>query len=129
MALTGDQLKPILRAKLREALCRRKPETAVDSWYEWCADNLGISKNTFASWCYGHTFSSQGNAPSSLPQLENWAALRLFFPGIDEEVFGDITGERGDGPDLSEQIAASEALTASLKEKQAPRAPLKAGRA
>ena len=108
VALTGDQLKPLLRAKLREALGRRKDETAVDSWYEYCADQLGVSKNAFASWCYGREFmSAGGSAPSSLPSFENWAALRLMFPGIDEEVFGDITGE---SPPDSQAQAVIEAI-------------------
>ena len=126
MALTGDQLKPILRVKLSAALKRRalSSDMAVAVWQERKADCLGVGETTFQNWYYGNEASASGNAPASLPNFENWVALCCEFQGIQDEVLGDVTGDRRDGMDLSVQIAQSKALTASLEALQAPLVPL-----
>ena len=127
VALTGDQLKPILRVMLSAALKRRAAlsEYGIADWQERKADRIGVRLTTFQNWYYGNEASASGSAPGPLPNFENWIALCVEFPGLQDEVVGEVIGERGSAPDLSEQIAASEALTEALKAKQAPVVPLK----
>ncbi len=98
MALTGDQLKPILQAKLRDALQARKPESNVTGWRSKLADDIGVRESTFENWFYG----PQPNAPATLPSMENWVALCLLLPGLQDAVLGDITGERNGGGERRE---------------------------
>ncbi len=116
---------------LSAALKRRASSSGIGvaDWQERKADCIGVRLTTFRNWYYGNEASASGNAAASLPSFENWVALCSEFAGLQDEVVGQITGESGSGPDLSEQIAASEALTAALKAKQAPVIPLKTRRA
>ena len=105
MALTGDELKAALRANLRDALKRRKPPSDVEDWQERKADRVGVSLTAFQNWYYGNESGPSGNAPAPLPQFENWAALCRVFPGLHEEVLGDIIGASNRGPEAGRRLA------------------------
>jgi len=104
VVLSGDQLKSALRGKLRDALKRRKPASDVSVWQERKADRLGVSETTFQNWYYGNETGPSGNAPAPLPSFENWAALCREFPGLHDEVLGDIVGEPDRGPDAARRL-------------------------
>ena len=116
---------------LSAALKRRAAltEYGIADWQERKADRIGVRLTTFQNWYYGNEASASGSAPASLPNFENWIALCVELPGLQDEVVGEITGERGSGPDLSEQIAQLEATVVELKAKGMPVVPLKARRA
>lgn len=83
MALTPDQLTPMLLAKLRDALERRIGDTNRTGAMQRAADDLGIVLSTFKTRLYGET----------LPDMAEWEAMQLLWPGIRQEVVGAIDGQ------------------------------------
>ena len=93
MAETAAQLAPVLRKRLKDALYARADKGNVGGWRDRIADNLGMDRNTVERWFYG----------DNLPSLSGWVALCQQLPGLQDEVLGDITGERDGGGKRREQ--------------------------
>lgn len=120
MALIGDQLKPTLRANLSAALKHRAPPSGKADWQERKADRVGVSLTTFQSWYYGNEASAAGSSPASLPSFENWVALCAEFPGLHDEVVGDIVGEYDTAATLREIEADAQALAEKARALRQP---------
>ena len=93
---TADQLRPILKDRLRDALNRRIGDTNRTGAMMRAADDLKQAVSTFKTRLYGET----------LPDMAEWVAMELLWPGIAVEVLGDITGEK---------LSAAELELAELK--------------
>ena len=81
---TADQLRPILKDRLRDALNRRVGDTNRTGAMLRAADDLGQAHSTFKTRLYGET----------LPDIAEWTAMEFLWPGIQTEVLGDITGDK-----------------------------------
>ena len=119
MSKTYPEAHAKLKSNVRTALLKRAPDYGRSVWEEDLAEEIQVHPNTIrnairarallnaaALWCLCE------KTPS-----DHWAA------GFEMEIYG-----RSCAPtkphDLTAEIAASEALTAALKDKEAPRQPL-----
>ena len=93
MAESAGQLVPILRKRLKDALYARADKGNVGGWRDRIADKIGMDRGTVEKWFYG----------DNLPSLSGWVALCQQLPGLQDEVLGDITGERNGGGERREQ--------------------------
>ena len=107
MKLTVDQLRPILCARLREALLRRAPPLNRDGWASRAADEIGVSLTAFNNWYYGDNF----------PGGVAWEVLDMHFPGLRAEVMSEITGDKLSAAE--QRVAELEAGMARLLDKDA----------
>ncbi len=90
MAETAGQLAPILRKRLKDALYARAQQANkgnIGGWRDKIADDIGMDRGALENWFYGN----------NLPSLSGWIALCQQLPGLQDEVLGDITGERNGG--------------------------------
>ena len=93
MADTAAQLAPILRKRLKDALYARADKGNIGGWRDKIADDIGMDRGAVENWFYGN----------NLPSLSGWIALCQQLPGLQDEVLGDITGERNGGGERREQ--------------------------
>ena len=96
MAETAGQLAPILRKRLQDALYARAcraDKTNIGGWRNRIADDIGMDRGAVENWFYGN----------NLPSLSGWVALCQQLPGLQDEVLGNITGERDGGGERREQ--------------------------
>lgn len=93
MAETAPQLAAILRKRLKDALYARADKGNIGGWRDRIADNIGMDRGAVENWFYGN----------NLPSLSGWVALCQQLPGLQDEVLGDITGERNGGGERREQ--------------------------
>lgn len=117
MPKTSPEAQAQLKNNIRTALLKRAPDYGRSVWEEDLAEEIQVHVNTIR------------NAIRA-KRLLNAAALWCLcekFPNFENEIYGKAC--EPSGMDLSADIAASEALTASLKAKQSPVVPLKARRA
>lgn len=108
MPVTGDSLKEALAINLSVALKRRRPAANVTGWASKCADELSVGDRTFQNWLYG----PNTERTYSLPQLEHWIALCLYFPGLMEEVLASV--QPGIGGDVDPRLLAVAADLTSI---------------
>ena len=97
---TADQLRPILKNRIRDALNKRIGDTNRTGGMMRAADDLQQAVSTFKTRLYGET----------LPDVAEWVAMEFMWPGIQAEVLGDITGEK---------VSAAERELAELKDELA----------
>ena len=108
MAETAAQLAPILRKRLKDALYARAIENNkgnIGGWRDRIADNIGMDRGAVENWFYGN----------NLPSLSGWIALCQHLPGLQDEVLGDITGERNGGGERREQAAKLHAIANEIE--------------
>lgn len=108
MAETAAQLAPILRKRLKDALYARAVEANkinIGGWRDRIADNIGMDRGAVENWFYGN----------NLPSLSGWIALCQQLPGLQDEVLGDITGERNGGGERREQAAKLRAVADEIE--------------
>ena len=114
MGLKYAEAYHLLTRRVSVALNRLADRRDVEAWQEETADKIGVDGRTFKNWYYAK------NPPKGPALL---CLFELFGDDFRDEVLG--IEERGSGWDLSEQIAAAEALTDALRAKQATVVPLK----
>ena len=102
---TADQLRPILKDRLRDALNKRIGDTNRTGAMMRAADDLKQAVSTFKTRLYGET----------LPDMAEWVAMELLWPGIEAEVLSDITGQKLSAAE--ERVAELEAGMALLLDK------------
>ena len=119
MAETAPQLAPILRQRLKDALYERADKGNIGGWRDKVADDIGMDRGAVENWFYGN----------NLPSLSGWVALCQQLPGLQDEVLGDITGERNGGGErrayatklhaLADEIESGETRVVSVAGKRA----------
>ncbi len=115
MAETAAQLAPILRKRLKDALyarAARDNKSNIGGWRDRIADNIGMDRSAVENWFYGN----------NLPSLSGWIALCQQLPGLQDEVLGDITGERNGG---GERREIAESMRAYADKVECGQVPLK----
>ncbi len=105
MAETAPQLAPILRQRLKDALYARADKGNIGGWRDKIADDIGMDRGAVENWFYGN----------NLPSLSGWVALCQQLPGLQDEVLGDITGERNGGGERRAHAAKLHALADEIE--------------
>lgn len=85
MALTVDQIKPILAKKLDDAINARLNPANRKGSMQRIADEIGVDLGTLKGWVYGE------NLPSSAGLI---ALIAYFGNGAQDEIMADFTGNR-----------------------------------
>ena len=110
MAETAPQLASILRKRLKDALYARADKGNIGGWRDRIADNIGMDRGAVENWFYGN----------NLPSLSGWVALCQQLPGLQDEVLGDITGERNGGGERREIAESMRAYADRVERGQVP---------
>ncbi len=108
MAETAPQLAPILRQRLKAALYGRAKasnQSNIGGWRDRIADDIGMDRGAVENWFYGN----------NLPSLSGWVALCQQLPGLQDEVLGDITGERNGGGERREIAQAIRSIADNIE--------------
>ena len=89
MALTAQEFRPILIARLRNFLLARAPDKDRGLWVSKKAKRIGISEGALEKCFYGD--------PDGVPQGDNLLAIIAHFveiegPSVAQELFGDPVG-------------------------------------
>lgn len=100
MAVTPDQLTPILLRRLADALNKRIGQSRRTDKMQEAADDLGCALSTFKTRIYAQ----------ALPRLDEWVAMRNKWPGLAEEVLDGLVEKDGTGTETAELVAAAHAL-------------------
>lgn len=115
MAETAPQLAPILRQRLKNALYARADKGNICGWRDKIADDIGMDRGAVENWFYGN----------NLPSLSGWVALCQQLSGLQDEVLGDITGERNGGGERREIAQAMRAMANSIEHGETVVVPIK----
>ena len=113
MPKTCPEAHAPLKNNIRAALLKRAPDYGRSIWEEDLAEEIQVHVNTIRNAI---------RAKRLLSAAALWCLCEK-FPGFENEIYGKAC--EPSSMDLSELIAASEALTAALKAKQAPVIPIK----
>ncbi len=125
MALKVSDASVLVRTQLQAALRACAPKHGITDWLDEIADDIGYARSSLRALYYGQAT----NAPKGGPLYALLAHPKLGRRFLNHLLQPILPCAANSGSDLSEQIAASEALTAALKAKQAPVIALKARQA
>ena len=125
MALKISDASVLIRTQIQAALQACAPERGITDWLDEIADDIGYARSSLRALYYGQAT----NAPKGGPVYALLAHPKLgrrFLNYLVQPVFPCAPAS---GTDLSAVIAQLEDAIDGLKAKQAPRVPLKGGRA